>query len=115
MDVLVLPSRSTPTWTEQFGRVLVEALSFAVPVVGSDSGEIGWVIEVTGGGFVFPEGDAGALAGLLTRLRGDPALRASLGRVGQERARALFNLSTVADRLNAALVANLASDVVRRS
>ena len=45
MDVLVLPSRTTPHWTEQFGRVLVEAMWCGTPVVGSDSGEIPWVIE----------------------------------------------------------------------
>lgn len=65
MDVLVLPSRTTETWTEQFGRVLVEALWCGVPVVGSDSGEIPWVIRTTGGGCVVPEGDAGALASVL--------------------------------------------------
>jgi len=56
MDVLVLPSRTTPAWKEQFGRVIVEALWCGVPVVGSDSGEIPWLIELTGGGLTFAEG-----------------------------------------------------------
>ena len=51
-----------PTWAEQFGRVLVEAMWCGTPVVGSDSGEIPWVIETTGGGEIFPEGDVEALA-----------------------------------------------------
>ena len=72
IDLLVLPSRTTPTWKEQFGRVLVEALSCGVPVVGSDSGEIPWVIRTTGGGRVFPEGDVVALAALLDQLADDP-------------------------------------------
>ena len=55
LDVLVLPSRTTPTWKEQFGRVVIEALWCGVPVVGSDSGEIPWLIELTGGGLTFPE------------------------------------------------------------
>ena len=38
LDVLVLPSHTTATWKEQFGRVIVEALWCGVPVVGSDSG-----------------------------------------------------------------------------
>ena len=42
MDVLVLPSHTTPRWAEQFGRVLVEALWCGIPVVGSSSGEIPW-------------------------------------------------------------------------
>jgi glycosyltransferase involved in cell wall biosynthesis len=40
LDALALPSHTTPTWKEQFGRVLVEAMSCGVPVVGSSSGEI---------------------------------------------------------------------------
>jgi glycosyltransferase involved in cell wall biosynthesis len=52
MDVLVLPSRTTSRWAEQFGRVLIEALWCGVLVVGS--GEIPWIVETTGGGRVFP-------------------------------------------------------------
>ena len=29
LDVIVLPSRSTPAWIEQFGRVLTEAMASA--------------------------------------------------------------------------------------
>ena len=58
LDVLVLPSHTTATWKEQFGRVIVEALWCGVPVVGSDSGEIPWLIGLTGGGLTFPEGDS---------------------------------------------------------
>ena len=48
LDVLALPSRTTPTWKEQFGRVLIEAMACGVPVVGSDSGEIPHVIGDAG-------------------------------------------------------------------
>lgn len=30
-DVLVLPSRTTKIWMEQFGRVLIEAMAVGVP------------------------------------------------------------------------------------
>jgi glycosyltransferase involved in cell wall biosynthesis len=83
MDVLVLPSRTTPTWAEQFGRVLVEALSCGVPVVGSDSGEIPWVVTTTGGGHIFPEGDVEQLARVLHDLRANPPERARLARQGK--------------------------------
>lgn len=96
MDVLVLPSRTTPTWAEQFGRVLVEALWCGVPVVGSDSGEIPWVITTTGGGLVFPEGDAAALAERLTRLRDDPGLRAELAAHGRREVEARFSVKAAA-------------------
>ena len=48
LDAFVLPSRTTPAWKEQFGRVLIEAMACAVPVVGSDSGEIPHVLGDAG-------------------------------------------------------------------
>jgi glycosyltransferase involved in cell wall biosynthesis len=102
-DVLVLPSRTTPRWAEQFGRVLVEAMSCGVPVVGSDSGEIPWVIGCTGGGLVVPEGDVAALREALVRLRDSPGLRGELAARGQEQARAQFSVAAIAARLDQAL------------
>ena len=40
IDILVLPSRTTPRWKEQFGRVLTEAMACGDIVIGSNSGEI---------------------------------------------------------------------------
>ncbi|HYV77063.1 MAG TPA: glycosyltransferase, partial [Streptosporangiaceae bacterium] len=60
LDVLVLPSRTTPAWKEQFGRILAEAHACGRWAVGSDSGEIPHVLGSRR--FVFPEGDATALA-----------------------------------------------------
>jgi glycosyltransferase involved in cell wall biosynthesis len=88
MDLLVLPSRTTPTWAEQFGKVLCEALLCGVPVLGSSSGEIPWVIETSGGGRVFPEGDVETLARMISEWRGDDEARrefARRGRAGVER------------------------------
>jgi glycosyltransferase involved in cell wall biosynthesis len=103
MDVLVLPSRTTATWKEQFGRVIVEALAREVPVVGSDSGEIPWVIGLTGGGEVFPEGDVDALADRLNALRADPDYARALGARGRKAAARLFTVPAVTDKLEAVL------------
>ncbi len=84
-DVLVLPSLSRPNWVEQFGRVLVEAMSCGIPVIGSDSGEIPNVIGDAG--LVTPEGDATALSAALADLATDPARRAVLA--ARARARVL--------------------------
>jgi glycosyltransferase involved in cell wall biosynthesis len=102
-DVLVLPSRKPATWAEQFGRVLVEALTCGVPVVGSDTGEIPWVISSTGGGLVFAEGDVHGLREALRRLQSSPALRSELASRGRVRARELFSVETVARDLDRAL------------
>ena len=55
IDVLVLPSKTTKSWKEQFGRVLIEAMASGVKVVGSNSGAIPEVIN--GCGAIFKEGD----------------------------------------------------------
>jgi glycosyltransferase involved in cell wall biosynthesis len=99
LDVLVLPSHTTATWKEQFGRVIVEALWCGVPVVGSDSGEIPWLIGLTGGGLVFPEGDVTALAQALSKLRDSPALRERLAASGRAAVERLFTVSAATDPL----------------
>ena len=99
LDVLVLPSHTTPTWKEQFGRVLIEAAWCGVPVIGSDSGEIPWVIGLTGGGLVFPEGDVDALASRLQELRSDPGLRARLAASGREAVERRFTVPAATDPL----------------
>lgn len=105
LDVLCLPSLTTARWAEQFGRVLTEATALGVPVIGSDSGEIPWVIEQTGGGLVVPEGDANALAAAIARLRDDDALRRRLGEEGRRTAIGFCSADACAARLNALLEA----------
>ena len=60
MDVLAVPSLTTPKWKEQYGRVIAEAMACGIPVVGSSSGAIPEVIGDAG--LVVPEGDAKAVA-----------------------------------------------------
>ena len=93
LDIFVLPSETRSNWREQFGRVLVEAMSCGVPVVGSDSGEIPAVVGDAG--LIFPEGSSAHLAANLTRLF-DPTLRAELARKGRERVLHNFSLERVA-------------------
>lgn len=96
MDVLVLPSRTTPTWKEQFGRTLIESWAAGKPVVGSDSGAIPQVIGEAG--LVFPEGDASALAACLARFQ-DPDLRAKFAALGKARLRERYTWDVIARRM----------------
>jgi len=84
LDVLVLPSRTTPRWKEQFGRVIIEALACGVPVIGSDSGHIPYLINDTGGGLIFPEGDIEELADCIERLLNNPGQREALAQQGRQ-------------------------------
>ena len=94
LDVMVLPSHTTRSWKEQFGRVLIEAMSCGVPVVGSSSGEIPNVIGDAG--LVYPERDVGALAAALGRLASQPGLRADLARRGRARVLERYTQSALA-------------------
>ena len=84
LDVLVLPSRTTRRWAEQFGHVLLEAMAAGAVVVGSDSGAIPEVIGEAG--VIFPERDTQALAGVIEQLADDPERRSRLRLAGGERA-----------------------------
>ena len=94
-----VPSRTTSTWEEQFGRVVVESNVRGVPVVAASSGELPWVLSVTGGGVLVAERDAAGLASAIAALRDDPERRADLGRAGRAGVLASFSTSVVADRL----------------
>nr|WP_242067555.1 hormogonium polysaccharide biosynthesis glycosyltransferase HpsO [Leptolyngbya sp. FACHB-711] len=92
MHTLVLPSETSQDfktltsagWKEQFGHVLIEAMACRVPVIGSDSGEIPYVIDDSG--LTFPEGNAAALRDRLTQLMAQPELTRSLAQKGYDRA-----------------------------
>lgn len=99
LDVCVLPSLTMPNWKEQFGRVLIEAMACGVPVVGSESGEIPEIVGTADperGGMTFPEGNAEALAGILTKLHDDPSMRFTLGGQGRARVLAEFTQERIA-------------------
>lgn len=82
-DIFVLPSIPTDSWQEQFGFVLVEAMTGSRAIITTLSGAIP---EVVGeGAMLIPPDDYLALAGAIRRLLGDEELRRSLG----EKARAL--------------------------
>jgi glycosyltransferase involved in cell wall biosynthesis len=96
MDLLVAPSQTTPAWKEQFGRMLIEAFACRVPVIGSDSGEIPYVIDDAG--VVVAEADSDAWAEAITRLLEDADLRNELARKGFERCKDRYDVHAVAGK-----------------
>lgn len=107
MDALVVPpvevvARNLVPWIgsplrEQFGRVLVEAMACGVPVVGSDMGEIPYVVGSAG--LIFPAGDPAALADRLGQLRDQPGLAHRLAGSAARRVAERFTWDSVADRM----------------
>ncbi|MGH8002435.1 MAG: glycosyltransferase, partial [Brasilonema sp.] len=91
MSTLVLPSETNYNlknitsvgWKEQFGHVLIEAMACKVPVIGSNSGEIPYVIGNTG--LIFPEGDEKVLADCILKLMEKPELAKKLGEMGYQK------------------------------
>jgi glycosyltransferase involved in cell wall biosynthesis len=96
MDVLTLPSISKPNWREQFGRVIVEAMACGVPVIGSSCGEIPALIEKTGGGWVFPEGDVNRFVSTIRLAAGDMGQRLVRSRSGQSKVHTSFSKQSLA-------------------
>jgi glycosyltransferase involved in cell wall biosynthesis len=101
LDCLAVPSLTTPRWKEQLGQTVLDGLAMGVPVVASASG--GLADAVGEAGILVPEGDAGALAGALGRLRADAGLRQRLSDRGRERFRREFAIPAYADKIAAAL------------
>lgn len=98
-DVLVIPSRSTKTWEEQYGMVLVEAMASGLPMVAYRSGA---VPEVLGDvGVLIKEGDINNLTkGIVTLINND-SLREKLGKMGRERAEKYFDREMIAREIEA--------------
>jgi glycosyltransferase involved in cell wall biosynthesis len=96
MDVLCAPSQTTPRWREQFGRMLIEAFACAVPVLGSDSGEVPYVVGDAG--IIVGEDDEAGWRKALEDLLNDPARRRELGERGRERAHTHYAWPVVARR-----------------
>ena len=97
LDILVLPSRTTPNWKEQFGRVLVEAMACQVTVVGSDSGAIPEVIGDRKR--IFAEDDQNGLAKILAELVEKPQLRIQSGQEGFKRAMENYTTERLAEKM----------------
>lgn len=69
-DIVVLPSLSTPSWVEQYGRVAPEAMACGCLVIAARSGALPELIGDAG--WLFPEGDVAALRALLARALSAP-------------------------------------------
>lgn len=108
-DVVVVPS----TDPEPFGRVAVEAMAFARPVIAAAHGGLVEIVQQGVTGLLVPPRDAPALTNAMAALAADPSLRAAMGQAGLARQRAVFSVQGYADRVGAVLNAAAAALQVR--
>ncbi len=92
-EVLVQPSRC-----EGMGRVIVEAMSAGLPVIGSDVGGIPHILKDGEVGFVYTGVDPGGLEARLRQLLLDRALRNRMGAKGYELAHTQLNERVYVER-----------------
>ena len=99
-DAFVLPAVIDAKGdTEGLGVVLLEAMSYARPVIASAAGGIVDIVRDGRNGWLVPPGDAPALAGAIAACMDDPARARERGLHGREDVEAGFSWDVIADRL----------------
>ena len=63
LDIIVMPSISTDSWIEQYGRIAVESLACGKPVIASNCGSLPFILNKYGQ--IFNEGSVPQLTELL--------------------------------------------------
>jgi glycosyltransferase involved in cell wall biosynthesis len=107
-DVFVFPS-----YREPGGNVVAEAMAFGLPLIVSDRGGPGYVVDDRSGLRVVPTSPdefAVAIAAAIRRLAGDSALRQEMGKAARERISALSLWPNKIDQLTDIYSGVLASE-----
>lgn len=81
--------RVSESWTEAFGRVVLEAMAMGLPVICDRRVGAARVIDDGVDGFVTTGG--GEVLALLQRLSGDPGLRAEIGAAARQKVEAVYS------------------------
>ena len=84
-----------PSYSENFGLAVIEAMACGLPVVISDQVNIWREVEAAGAGLVVPC-DAASLAAALERLLADPGLAAAMGQQGRDLVARRFQWGNIA-------------------
>ncbi len=90
-DVVVVPS----LWNEAFGRVVVEAMGCATPVIATRVGGMAELFDHERHGLYVEKADARALADAVGRVQSDPVLRSRLSKAGRDLALERYSTRSV--------------------
>lgn len=94
MDVVAL---AAVPQSEGVTTAVLEAMASGLPVVVTDVGALREAVDNTQTGFLVPPGNIAAFAMALTRLLGDPAMRARMGQEARRVAQARFSVEASVD------------------
>jgi glycosyltransferase involved in cell wall biosynthesis len=98
VDIFCLPTHHE---AETFGVVLLEAMSFGLPIIATRWRGIPSVVQDGVCGFLVPVKDPVALAARLEQLLRDPELRRTMGQRGRKRYLENFTIERFQDRMKA--------------
>ncbi len=93
-DILCLPSKATRTWEEQFGMVLVEAMSSGLPIIATDTGAIPEVCEDCA--LYSKSNNPASLRANLEKLLYNEDLRHKMSKISRRRAVRYFDRDKIA-------------------
>jgi glycosyltransferase involved in cell wall biosynthesis len=102
-DLSVLPSTG-----EGLPMSLIESIALGTPTVGTDVGDVRWLLETTGGGLCVAPGDEDAFVEACARVLGDAELRARMVEDGA-RAVGMFDAPKMVERYVRVFEAGIAS------
>lgn len=95
LDLFMLPSRDTPGWREQFGRVCIEAIYCGTAAIGS---RVGGIPMVIGESSTFPPDDLESAKLLIQFLRDDTRRNAALA-IQIKRVESRFSWAAIAEQV----------------
>ncbi|WP_258167917.1 glycosyltransferase family 4 protein [Paraburkholderia sp. BL21I4N1] len=93
----------TSTEPEPFGRVIVEGMAAARPVIAAAAGGVTEIVQHGQNGWLVEPGDVGALADAIGTLRADPVLAQRLARQARDDARSAFSVEQYLEKMTQAI------------
>ena len=104
-DMFVIPSN----YPDPFPRSVIEAMSFALPVIAFKAGGIVEAVEDRVTGILNEPGDTRGMGEAILRLSSDRKLMKKMGKAGRERVKALFSAQKIAHQIQDEILGVLGS------